>query len=244
MKDADLLLNHDVADSIQGHVGQNTKQAFKTHTAVPFSLPRLKLSGYEFLLSDQFGNHYHKMRAVLFDGELYDVDQFIKPSMMIRHGGGFADFEDKQAKAHLRITEDLLRDLRDNAALIFARTNVDILKARSLSQAPVALETQDITHQANRLEDAIRAAKLDAGEAVNDGEQTPDGFQPIKPENAPETAFAATQKAESSPAVPSVPLVNEFGFPAIVGLKGAKSISIPKGNVIDLRAQRVHKAKP
>lgn len=181
----DLLLGIDTADSIQGHVGPNTKQVFETLTAVPFSQPRLKLAGYEFLLRDQFGNYYHKMRAVLFDGEMYDVDQFIKASMMMKAGGGHADLEDRQAKGRLKITEELLRELREQGAITFGRTNIEIIKARSLSQAPVAIETQDITHGANRLEDAITAAKLAAGEKVQTEPQAPDGFTPLKAEKAP-----------------------------------------------------------
>lgn len=203
----DLILNTDVADSIQGHVGPNTKQVFETLTAVPFSQPRLKLAGYEFLMRDQFGNYYHKMRAVLFDGEMYDVDHHIKPSMMMRHGGGKADFEDKVGKAHLKITESLLRELREQGALTFARTNLELLKARSASTAPVAIETQDITHQANVLEDAIRAQKVQAGETVHDEPVAPEGFEPIKPE----------------------PPKVEYGFPAIVSLKPRAKHAAAKG---------------
>lgn len=175
----DLLLNHDTAETIQGHVGQRTKQVFDTLTAVPFSQPRLKLAGYEFLLRDQFGNHYHKMRAVLFDGELYDADQFIKPSMMMKRGGGHADLEDKAAKARLRITEALLKDLREEGALILARKNVEILRARSTSTSPVAIETKDISHQANLLEDALRSARQSDGMPVHDAPTAPDGFQTV-----------------------------------------------------------------
>lgn len=178
----DLLLNTDVSDSIQGHVGPNTKQVFETLTAVPFKQPKLKLDGYEFVMRDQFGNYYHKMRAVLFDGELYDVDQFIKPSMMTKHGGGWAHFEDRWAKQHLKITEGLLCELRENGAMTMARTNIEILKGRQVSTAPVAIETTDITHAANKLEDslaeAVLAAKVAQGETVQ-AETTPDGFEPL-----------------------------------------------------------------
>lgn len=181
---SDLLLNVDPAESIQGHVGQNTKQVFSTLTAVPFSQVKLKLAGYEFLLRDQFGNHYHKLRAVLFDGEMYDVDQFIKPSMMMKTGGGHADFEDSQAKGKLRITEHLLCELRENAALVFARTNIELLKTRALSTSPVAIETHDITHQANLLEDALVSARRAAGDNVHTEPVAPDGFTPLKAEKA------------------------------------------------------------
>lgn len=180
----DLILNTDVADSVQGHVGPNTPQVFKTLWAVPFKLPALKLDGYEFLMHDQFGNHYHKMRAVLFDGELYDADQFIKPSWMMRTGGGHADFEDRFGKQRLRITETLLRELRDNGAQILGRANIEILKGRSVSQSPVAIETADISHSANALEDSILAHKQAAGEEVK-AETTPDGFVPLKATESP-----------------------------------------------------------
>lgn len=180
----DFILNTDVADSIQGHVGPNTKQVITTLDAWPFSNPRLKLAGYCFLCVDQFGNHYHKTRAVLFDGELYDHDEYIKPSMMMRTGGGFADFEDKSAKSKLRITQDLMNELAENGAIALGRANQEILRQRSLSQNPVALETQDITHAANLLEDNLKAAKLAAGETVQD-EKLPGGFEPLKPEPTP-----------------------------------------------------------
>lgn len=184
----DLILNTSVADSVQGHVSPSIKQVFRTLTAVPFKLVPLKLDGYEFLMVDQFGNHYHKMRAVLFDGELYDVDQYIKPSMMIADGGGFADFEDAQAKKMLKITEPLLERLRQQGALIFARTNLDLLKQRSTSQSPVAIETQDITHQANKLEDAltagIEAKKKALGESVATEPSTAPDFKPVKAQKA------------------------------------------------------------
>jgi len=179
-RDIDLILNTDVGDSIQGHVGPNTKQVFETLQGTPFSQPKLKLSGYEFIMRDQFGNHYHKMRAVLFDGELYDVDQYIKPSMMMRHDGGFADFEDRYAKAKLRITEGLLRDLREQGAVTLGRTNLMIAREKKLTQAPVAIETQDLTHQANRLEDVIRAARQADGQKVQDDPAAPEGFKPLK----------------------------------------------------------------
>lgn len=188
MKDRDLLLNTDVADSIQGHVGPNTKQVFETLTGVPFSQPKLNLAGYEFVMRDQFGNYYHKMRAVLFDGELYDTDTFIKPSMMTKHGGGWAHFEDRWAKQHLRITETLLKELREQGALALARANIEILKGRQNSTTPVAIETKDITHAANKLEDAltsedrladaVKAAKEAQGEVVKE-ETTPVGFAPV-----------------------------------------------------------------
>jgi hypothetical protein len=183
---SDLLLEKDTGDSIQGHVGPNTPQVFETLRAVPFKQPRLKLDGFEFILRDQFGNYYHKMRAVLFDGEMYDVDQFIKPSMMTKHGGGWAHFEDKWAKQHLRITEGLLSELRERGAETLARTNLLILQGRQQSTNPVAIETHDITHQANVLEDkladAVKEAKVAAGETVPEGAVTPDGFVPIKPD--------------------------------------------------------------
>jgi hypothetical protein len=174
----DLILNTDPGDSIQGHVGPKTPQRFTTLQATPFSHAGLKLAGYEFLLRDQFGNHYHKMRAVLFDGEMYDVDQFIKPSMMMGTGGGHADLEDGTAKRKLRITEELLVKLRDNAAVTFGRTNIELMKARALSTSPVAIETQDITHPANVLEDAIVAAKLAAGEPLHKEPIEPPEFTP------------------------------------------------------------------
>lgn len=212
----DLILNTDVAHSIQGHVGPNTRQVFETLTAVPFSQPKLKLAGYEFLLRDQFGNHYHKMRAVLFDGEMYDVDQFIKPSRMMKHGGGHAHFEDQFAKAKLRITEGLLRDLREVGAVTFGRTNMELLKARALSSSPVAIETQDITHQANVLEDAILAHKVAAGEAVPAEAAAPD-FKPLKPEKVPKGTKLAEVVAFPTPApVPSPGLTQEA--------PGAKSV--------------------
>lgn len=190
-----MLTNVDVAHSIQGHVGPNTKQVFETLTAVPFSHPKLKLAGYEFLLRDQFNNYYHKMRAVLFDGELYDIDHHIKPSMMMKHDGGHADFEDRAAKARLRITEGLLKELRELGALALGRANLEIIKARQMTSAPVAIETKDITHQANlledaltkedRLADAVKAAKEKAGEKVQSEPAEPDGFKPLKAEKAP-----------------------------------------------------------
>lgn len=209
----DMLVGHDVADSIQGHVGPNTKQVFETLTGTPFSQPRLKLAGYEFLMRDQFGNYYHKMRAVLFDGELYDIDQHIKPSMMMKHGGGHADFEDRFAKARLRITEDLLKELREIGALALGRANVEILRGRAASTNPIAIETKDITHQANVLEDqlakAVEAAKVAQGEKVQTEPVAPDGFTPLKVEKAAPgqklaevVAFPEIDKAPSTPVQP------------------------------------------
>lgn len=185
MNDRDLLTNHDVAGTLQGHVGQNTKQVFETLTGTPFSQPKLKLAGYEFVLRDQFHNYYHKMRAVLFDGELYDVDQWIKPTMMMKSGGGHAAMDDFAARRRLKITEEMLMELREVGALALARMNIDILKGRQLSQAPVAIETKDITHQANKLEDALVAAKAAAGEPVKTEPTTAPEFKPVKAAKAP-----------------------------------------------------------
>lgn len=205
----DILLNVDIADSVQGHVSPSIKQVFRTLTAVPFALPKLKLDGYEFLMVDQFGNHYHKMRAVLFDGEMYDVDQFIKPSRMMKHGGGHADFEDLAAKQRLTITEDLLRDLRDEAALTFARTNLDLLKARSTSQSPVAIETKDITHQANLLEDAIagsiEAAKRAGGEQVSPEPKEAPDFKPVAKKAPPKAKLGELLPFPGLTATPAPP---------------------------------------
>lgn len=162
----DLHQNLDIGTTIQGHVGPNTKQIFKTLDGQPFSQPKLKLAGYEFIIQDQFGNLYHKMRAVLFDGDMHDVDQWIKPSMMIRTGGGSACFDDSAARRKLRVTESLLREMREVGAVALARMNVEIIKGRHASTNPIAIETQDLTHQANVLEDAIVAAKAAQGEAI------------------------------------------------------------------------------
>lgn len=176
----DLLLNTEVATSLQGHVGQNTKQVFETLTGTPFSQPKLKLAGYEFVLRDQFHNYYHKMRAVLFDGEMYDVDQWIKPSMMMKSGGGHAAMDDFAARRRLKITEAMLMELREVGAVAMARMNLEILKGRHTSTNPIAIETQDITHQANKLEDALVAAKAAAGEPVKEGPQDAPEFVPLK----------------------------------------------------------------
>ena len=175
----DHLLNLDTGESIQGHVGDKTKQTFDLLMTNPFCNKKLKLDGFEFLMRDQFGNHYFKMRAVLFDGEMYDVDQYIKPSMMMKTGGGFADLEDKVAKTHLRITEHLLADLREHGAMTLARTNIQVMKAKAVSNAPIAIETKDITHQSNQLEQAIKVAKTLAGDIVKEC-STPEGFVPLK----------------------------------------------------------------
>lgn len=186
MNHKDLLLGTDVGITLQGHVSQNIKQVFETLTAVPFYQPRLKLHGYEFLLKDQFENYYHKMRAVLFDGEMYDVDQAIKPSMMMSYTGAKrTDFDSRPDRSRLRITEDLMKELREIGAVAFGSMNLDIAKARSLSTSPVAIETRDITHQANVLEDAVRAARLKEGDRVIDEPTPPDDFKPVvKPKKA------------------------------------------------------------
>lgn len=164
----DLHQNLAIGTTIQGHVGPNTKQVFETLDGQPFAQPKLKLAGYEFIIRDQFGNLYHKMRAVLFDGDMYDVDQWIKPSMMIRTGGGSAYFDDHAARQKLRVKEALLRELREVGAVALARMNVQIIKGRHTSTNPIAIETQDLTHQANVLEDAIVAAKQASGDEVTD----------------------------------------------------------------------------
>lgn len=214
-----MMLGASVAHTIQGHVGPNTKQVFETLTGTPFSHAKLNLSGYEFLLRDQFGNYYHKMRAVLFDGELYDIDQHIKPSMMMKHGGGHADYEDRAAKQRLQITEGLLKELRELGALALGRANMLILKSRSGSTTPVAIETKDITHQANlledaltkedRLADAVKAAKEKAGEKVQEGDVVPDGFAPLKAEKAP--------KGETLAEVVAFPVVDKPSPPPVSG---------------------------
>lgn len=180
----DQLLNTEVATTLQGHVSQNTKQIFETLTGTPFSQPKLKLAGYEFVLRDQFHNYYHKMRAVLFDGEMYDVDQWIKPTMMMRTGGGHAAMDDWAARHKLRITEALLMEMRETGAVALARMNVDILRGRHTSTNPIAIETQDITYQSNKLEDALVAAKAAAGEPVKEGPQDAPEFTPLKAEKA------------------------------------------------------------
>lgn len=204
--DHDLLLNTDIAESIQGHVSPSIKQVFRTLYAAPFSLEKLKIGGYEFLQVDQFGNHYHKMRAVLFDGEMYDSDQYIKPSMMMHHSGGHADYEDKVAKQKLRITESLLQALRQEGAVRLVRANLEIMKGKQAGNAPVAIETKDMNHQANVLEDSltagIEAIKKANGEAVSPEPINNPVFDPIKGK-----ATLPVEKAITVPVVKPEPLV-------------------------------------
>lgn len=213
----DLLLNTEVSTSLQGHVGQNTKQVFETLTGTPFSQPKLKLAGYEFVLRDQFHNYYHKMRAVLFDGEMYDVDQWIKPSMMMKSGGGHAAMDDFAARRRLKITEAMLMELREVAAVALARMNLEIIKGRHTSTNPIAIETQDITHQANKLEDALVAAKAAAGEPVKEGPQEAPEFKPLKAEKAPKGAILEKVVATVADLTPPTPEPKTVGHEQIPG---------------------------
>lgn len=217
----DLLLNTRVDEAIQGHVGQNTKQVFETLDGQPFAQPKLKLTGYEFIQRDQFQNHYHLMRAVLFDGEMYDVAQWIKPSLMMAHGGGRAAMDDWAARHKLRITESLLRELREIGAMALARMNIEILKGRQASTAPVGLETHDLTHQANVLEDAIVAAKAAQGETIPTEPLSPPPLEAEKPATAKKAGKGATIPYDAPDpitlsAMMAVHLTNEAAKPKTV----------------------------
>lgn len=199
--------------TIQGHVSQKVRQQLNVEWSVPFALPPLRLTGWCMIQVDQYNNRYHTMRAMLVDGELWDVTEFIKPSMMMQTGGGFADLEDSAAKGQLRVTEDLLREMRDRGALGLAKANLDILKARSVGSNPIALETRDVTGASALLDDALRLARQENGDKVQDEPGAPDGFLQV-------------QKAPAEATDGSTPsLLDPFGRP-LTGKPGEPTTAV------------------
>tara|TARA_R110000822_G_scaffold47789_1_gene126558 strand:- start:179 stop:586 length:408 start_codon:yes stop_codon:yes gene_type:complete len=106
----------DPTDVLQGHNGQ--VQRFSLLREQKLLNPRNKRVCREFLITDQFENIYLVYRAVLQDGETYDVGDWVKDSVLL-HFGGF--------------TNDCIDAFRAKAFTAFVEASQDIEKIRALA---------------------------------------------------------------------------------------------------------------
>jgi len=110
--DADL----DPSATVQGHNCQ--QQVFSLKRSLLLRDPRNNRVCREFLMEDQFGNFYLVYRAILQDGETYDVSDWVKPSILAKYGG---------------FTDACLDDFRAKAFMVLDKTRDEIAKYRALA---------------------------------------------------------------------------------------------------------------
>lgn len=151
-------------ESIQGHVSQKIRQRFKLERTREIRSKRLKLDAVEFIVVDQFGNKYFLFRALLFDGEIYEVAQWFwegaraSDEVSTFGGNGVRGRLVGEFKRFREVNDALMDFAREQAFLAFGRSNLAIAKAKSLSASPQAIEPKDITASIDRLTKAIEAA--------------------------------------------------------------------------------------
>lgn len=108
--------------TIEGHVGKTVPQVFQVRRTRTIEDRRLKLKAVEYLLEDQFKNLYLVYRSILSDGEVYDVADWVKPSLIASYGG-FNDalithFMEKAFVALGRATLGLMREKHAGAQVL------------------------------------------------------------------------------------------------------------------------------
>lgn len=108
----------DPTDILQGHNCQ--LQKFMLLRKQKLLNPRDKRVCLEYLFTDQFGNYYLVYRAVLQDGETYDVGDWVKDSVLLQYGG---------------FTDDCLDAYRVKAFKAFVDTSKEIDKLRNLANS-------------------------------------------------------------------------------------------------------------
>lgn len=101
---------------LQGHNGE--KQVFTKRRSIIIQDKKNKRQIREFILDDQFGNIYVVYRANMHDGEVYDVADWLMPSVLAKYGG---------------FTDHLIDDLRTKAFKVFEKTAREIDEARLIA---------------------------------------------------------------------------------------------------------------
>ena len=114
----------DPSELIQGDVSQSITQLFRILKTGVIQHPKTKRYLREFLITDQFGNHYITYFAVTVDGEEYQWPPQkscrVKPSVITAHGG---------------ITQDLFDKYRHAAFVEFDRIDAVIRATRNAASA-------------------------------------------------------------------------------------------------------------
>lgn len=103
---------------LQGHNGE--KQIFTRRRSIIIQDKKNNRQIKEFVLDDQFGNLYVVYRASLHDNEVYDVADWLMPSMLAKYGG---------------FTDHLIDDLRTKAFAVFEKTAREIDQSRSIASS-------------------------------------------------------------------------------------------------------------
>jgi hypothetical protein len=103
-------------DTIQGHAGDH--QRFTLRRSLVITDPRRKRRCREFVLEDQHGNIYIVYRTQLHDSEIYDVADWVKPSILHKYGG---------------FTDALIDDFRTKAFRAFDKSAEEINRARAIA---------------------------------------------------------------------------------------------------------------
>lgn len=124
----------------QGHVGQSVTQRFTLLRQVTVESKRLALQAEEFLYRDQFGNCYLTYRALLIDGELYDVTHYV--GKQLTHEGTIKPV--REWKAFGGTFNDAMIDAsRERAFVGFGRVVLEIMKARQSEGAAFVLNADE-----------------------------------------------------------------------------------------------------
>lgn len=104
MQISDDVKNSDPGENIRGTVGDAGEQTLETVRTIDL-MGRGKRLMRERICRDNFGNEYLVYHAVLPDGEVYEVSDWVRPSVIVRYGGW---------------TDALLDDFRQKAENAFA----------------------------------------------------------------------------------------------------------------------------
>jgi hypothetical protein len=103
------------ADIVRGDVGKGIVQDFTMRYTQLVTDPKTKRSMREWHVTDQFLNDYLVFRAVLSDGDDWDLKQRLKPSELLRYGG---------------FTDELMDAARKKAFHSFELNDREIIKAQ------------------------------------------------------------------------------------------------------------------
>lgn len=101
----------------QGDVSQSITQLFTIRTAGVIRHPQSGRLIREWLFDDQFGNVYLAYRAVCVDGDEYDINDRLKPSIIAAHGGISGDLLDKYRQKAFWSFENTDRTIRITRAV-------------------------------------------------------------------------------------------------------------------------------
>lgn len=117
-------------DLISGHNGETQKLTVKRTLTV--ANPKGRTQMVERVCEDQHGNVYLVYSSTLSDREVYEVADFVKPSILQKYGG---------------FTDALLDDFRSKAFFAFAASERELSAMRSQAES-----TAGKIIQANRAE--------------------------------------------------------------------------------------------